>query len=280
MDAEYELSSRGNDSFPFEYYYLDSDHPRYVMPYHWHMDQELVRVISGELTLYVGNMRLDLQGGDCVLVPPGAIHGSLPPAGLYECVVFDASRLFPEGSPNLKAVRSFWDRRNESPLVIRKGSECSNEAELFFSAVEGKEGSVTGRLMQATGALLSIFGHFYDTDSHLPSSHKEKSDRIKKVIVYIRQHYVSQITLDDLSLAAGINKEYLCREFKAAIGLSPIKFLIEYRIERSKKVLLSSDGSVTEAALSSGFSDISYYIKKFTSLNGCTPLQYRRMRVE
>ena len=280
MDAAYELSNRGNDSFPFEYYYLDPDHPRYVMPYHWHMDQELVRVISGRLTLYVGNVRLDLHEGDCVLVPPGAIHGSMPPAGLYECVVFDASKLFPESSPNLKAVRSFWDRRSESPLVIENGCDGSREAELFFAAAKATDSTVTSRLMQATGALLSILGRFYDAVSHLPSSHKEKTDRIKKVIVYIRQHYASSVTLEDLSLAAGLNKEYLCREFKAAIGLSPIKFLIEYRIERSKKILLAPDGSVTEAALSSGFSDISYYIKKFTSLNGSTPLQYRRMRVE
>ena len=250
-----------------------------MMPYHWHMDQELVRVISGDLTLYVGNMRLDLTEGDCVLVPPGAIHGSMPPAGLYECVVFDVSKLFPESSPNLKAVRKFWDKRNESPLVLKRGEEGSEDADRFFSAVRAIDVSVTGRLMRATGALLSILGGYYGAESHLPSSHREKTERIKRVIIYIRQHYASQITLENLAAAAGLNKEYLCREFKAAIGLSPINFLIEYRVEQSKKTLLSPRGTVTEAALSSGFSDISYYIKKFTALNGCTPLQYRRARV-
>lgn len=280
MEVSYELSNRGNESFPFEYYYLDETHVRYVMPYHWHMDYELVRVSQGNLTLYVGNMRIDLAEGDCVMVPPGAIHGSLVPAGIYECVVFDISKLFIEGSSNLKALRSFWDRRNECPVVVRRGSAQSGNIDTFFEVMRNTEHSSERRLITATGTLLSVFGHFFDDGITIASTHKEKTERIKKVIIYIRKNYDTNISLDDLASEVGLNREYLCREFKAATGLSPINFLIEYRVEQSKKMLLSPRGSVTEAALSSGFSDISYYIKKFSSLNGCTPLQYRHARVK
>lgn len=278
MDVEYELSRRGDESFPFEYYYLDPTHPRYVMPYHWHMDYELVRVIEGTLALGVGNLRLELTEGDCVLVPPGAIHGSQPPTGTYECVVFDISRLFAPGSQNLKAIRSFWDAGGEDPITVKKGDAAAAETDRFFEAVRDAKRPISARLLLATGALLSVFGEFYGSGTHLPSSHKEKTERIKKVILYIRQNYTSHISLDDLSAAVGLNREYLCREFKAAIGMSPITFLIDYRIEQSKKTLLAPTGSVTSAALSSGFSDISYYIKKFTELNGCTPHRFRKSR--
>ena len=110
-------------------------------------------------------------------------------------------------------------------------------------------------------------------------SQKEKTERIKNVITYIRKNYATHVTLDDLAEAVGVNREYLCREFKTTIGMSPINFLIDYRIEQSKKILLSPKGTVTEAALASGFSDISYYIKKFTAHNGCTPLQFRKQRI-
>lgn len=276
--AEYELTNRGDDSFPLEYYYLDADHPRYVMPYHWHMDYELVRVISGELPLHVGSTSFSLVGGDCVLVPPGAIHGSMPPSGEYECVVFDISRLFADGTPGHKALSAFWDMRSCEPLLVRKDDPMSLCTERFFHAARDREESAHRRLLSAVGALLTLFGERYEELTHTPSAYWEKSDRVKRVISYIRENYTSRITLGDLSVAVGLNREYLCREFKAAIGMSPIGFLIEYRVEQSKKVLLSPNGSVTEAALSSGFSDISYYIKKFTALNGCTPLQFRRER--
>ena len=278
MDVEYELSSRGDDSFPFEYYYLDQLHPRYVMPYHWHMDYEIVRVISGALSLHVGNMLFEMTDGDCVFVPPGAIHGSLPPTGTYECVVFDVTKLFLNGSSNLKAVREFWDERNEEPLIIKKGDTENIYVDSFFKAAANREMPVMARLMAASGALLSVYGRHYGECVKTSVPTREKTERIKNVITYIRKNYSSHVTLDDLSRAAGMNREYLCREFKATIGLSPINFLIEYRVEQSKKILLSPKGSVTEAALASGFCDISYYIKKFTAINGCTPLQFRKIR--
>ena len=278
MEVEYELSSRGDDKFPFEYYFLDKLHPRYTMPYHWHMDYELVRVISGQLSIHVGNAYFEMTDGDCVFVPPGAIHGSLLPTGTYECVVFDVSKLFLNGSSNLKALREFWDERNEEPMLVKSDAAASCFTDSFFKAARERGMPEAARLMTAAGALLSVFGENYGTGTGASSSHKEKTERIKNVISYIRKNYHNHITLDDLSKAAEINREYLCREFKATIGLSPINFLIEYRIEQSKKILLSPSGSVTEAALASGFSDISYYIKKFTVLNGCTPLQFRKSR--
>ena len=280
MEVEYELINRGNEGFPFEYYYLNSDHQRYVMPYHWHMDYEIVHVISGELPIHAGGKFVKLTDGDCILVPPGAIHGSMPPKGNYECVVFDISRLFLLGSPSQKALISFWEMRNGEPIVILKDEPLNSSVETFFSAMRETGEPLHGRVLRAAGALLSVFGYFYEEFPNIPGAQRDKTERVKRVISFIKENYTARITLNDLSVAVGLNREYLCREFKAVIGMSPICFLIEYRVEQSKKILLSPTGSVTEAAMSSGFSDISYYIKKFTSLNGCTPLQFRHARVE
>ena len=279
MNAEYELSDRGNDSFPFEYYYLDPFHSRYVMPYHWHMDYELVRMIKGRLVIHVGNARYELTDGDCVFVSPGAIHGTLPPEGIYECVVFDVTKLFYNGSTNFKALGEFWDTRNGEPIMIKSDAAEIGYVESFFHAVKAVDSPNAARLLTAVGAMMSLMGAHYGEKPRSFPAQKEKTERIKNVITYIRKNYATHVTLDDLAEAVGVNREYLCREFKTTIGMSPINFLIDYRIEQSKKILLSPKGTVTEAALASGFSDISYYIKKFTAHNGCTPLQFRNQRI-
>ena len=48
-----ELLPRGEPGFPMELYHLDPGHIRYVMPYHWHMEYELVRVLSGGLSIWL-----------------------------------------------------------------------------------------------------------------------------------------------------------------------------------------------------------------------------------
>ena len=96
------------------------------------------------------------------------------------------------------------------------------------------------------------------------------------MILFIRKNYQSKLTLAELSAGVGLNKEYLCRLFKSVIGKPPVRYLIEYRIKCSEKILLSPTGTVTDAALASGFDDIGYYIRQFSEIHGVTPLQFRR----
>ena len=46
-----EQKVRGTFDFPVEFHHVDEAHPRYQMPFHWHIDYELLRVVSGHLSL-------------------------------------------------------------------------------------------------------------------------------------------------------------------------------------------------------------------------------------
>ena len=41
---------RGTYEFPFEFHHIDANHPRYIMSYHWHVEYEIIRILSGEPT--------------------------------------------------------------------------------------------------------------------------------------------------------------------------------------------------------------------------------------
>ena len=51
--ATHEHPPRGTSDFPIELYYVDPPHPRYEMPFHWHMEHELILVLQGVLRLSV-----------------------------------------------------------------------------------------------------------------------------------------------------------------------------------------------------------------------------------
>lgn len=54
--ASHESSTRGTFDFPIELYYVDKMHPRYEMPFHWHMEFELMLVLSGEFSLLIDSL--------------------------------------------------------------------------------------------------------------------------------------------------------------------------------------------------------------------------------
>ena len=60
--ASHESSTRGTFDFPIELYYVDKMHPRYEMPFHWHMEFELMLVLSGEFSLLIDGRSYLLQG--------------------------------------------------------------------------------------------------------------------------------------------------------------------------------------------------------------------------
>ena len=59
-------------------------------------------------------------------------------------------------------------------------------------------------------------------------------------------------------------------------GKTPIEYLKDYRVERAARKLLGSDMPITQIAYTCGFNDLSYFIKTFKKIKGCTPKNYRK----
>ena len=57
---------------------------------------------------------------------------------------------------------------------------------------------------------------------------------------------------------------------------TPTEYLKAYRIEKASRKLLNTDMNVTDIAYSSGFNDLSYFIKTFKEIKGTTPTQFRK----
>lgn len=71
--ASHESSTRGTFDFPIELYYVDKMHPRYEMPFHWHMEFELMLVLSGEFSLLIDPRPESRFCGRILRHPPAAI---------------------------------------------------------------------------------------------------------------------------------------------------------------------------------------------------------------
>ena len=74
----HESRTRGSAEFPLEYHYLESTHPRYQMPYHWHEECELLHVITGAFDLTLDDEAYTLRAGDIAFITPERLHGGLP----------------------------------------------------------------------------------------------------------------------------------------------------------------------------------------------------------
>lgn len=96
-----------------------------------------------------------------------------------------------------------------------------------------------------------------------------------KIKNYIDSHYSEDITLDFLAGLTYINKFHLVHSFTKQVGLSPINYVINRRIEESKNLLKTTNYSVRDITTIVGFSNSSYFSQTFKKMTGESPRSYR-----
>lgn len=275
--AYHERLNRGTFDFPIEFHHVDSRHPRYQMPFHWHMEYELILVREGELHLLLDEKPVRVASGDAVLISDGVVHGGVPKDCVYECVVFDLSRFLEDSSLCGKEIQDILQHSVTLNQIISKESILSEMVNHLFETIslpdDGYEFIVKGILFQMTGLILryKLFGQ----NSLTEAGKAKRIKNFKKVLQKIRHDYAKPVTLSELAGVTGTTPKYFCRFFKEVSGRTPIDYLNYYRVECAAEQLRATDESVTEIALNCGFNDLSYFVKTFHRYKGVSPRAFR-----
>lgn len=269
-------TQHGTLEFPVEYYYVDRQHPRYQMPFHWHKEWEILRVLDGSLQISLENEQYAMSRGDILLIRGGVLHGGEPKNCIYECLVFDLYGIFRRIEMVKPYLRPFY-RQASLPQSFYLFGSCP-EVE---SAVGGLMESFSLRNccpeLETVAGLSRLFAWIQNSGAYVPGEEgTNRTDRIKPVLEYIETHYSQGLTLDNLAAVAEMNPKYFCRVFRSLTHHSPMDYLNFYRIEQATHFLDSTDLSVTEVGNRCGFWESSYFTKVFRKYKGTTPVQYRK----
>lgn len=103
-----------------------------------------------------------------------------------------------------------------------------------------------------------------------------QTERLGEIIDDIYKNYVEPSTLEEIASRQNLNPYYLSHLFSQTIGINYRDFINMVRVETSEYDLLTSDLSISHIALSSGFSNSSYYNKHFAFWFGMPPQEYRK----
>lgn len=92
---------------------------------------------------------------------------------------------------------------------------------------------------------------------------------------FMEQHYGENITVARLAALGNMSSSCFTRRFKKEMGITPIEYLIEIRIERAKTLLRRKTIPVTEIAMRCGFGSSAHFASAFQNKLGIAPTQYR-----
>ncbi|QDQ00497.1 ABC transporter substrate-binding protein [Lysinibacillus fusiformis] len=104
-------------------------------------------------------------------------------------------------------------------------------------------------------------------------------DLVAQVVMYIQEHYAQSITLESISANLNYSVPHVSSLFKKKTGYSVIDYLIRTRLDIAAKLLVETDATLKEIALSIGYKDPYYFSRLFKKYKGVSPLRFRKREV-
>ena len=106
-------------------------------------------------------------------------------------------------------------------------------------------------------------------------SPKTSNSKINEAISFIQINFTQTISLAELASSLNVTPNYLSKEFKKQIGVSFTEYLTTYRLNAAKRLLSTTNYSISEISGICGYLDTNYFSRIFKKYEGCTPKDFR-----
>ena len=120
----------------------------------------------------------------------------------------------------------------------------------------------------------------YEEHAFLQPLTNHNSNLQREILIFIQSHFAEKLTLKMLAEEFHLSEKYVSRYFVENFHLTFSNYVIHLRLTEARKMLESTELSVTEIAFQVGFPNVSYFIRSFKEAYGTSPLKYRNRTTE
>lgn len=232
---------------------------------HWHNSWEVEIVIDGQGSQILNGTKHEITKGAVYILNPTDFH-EVEVSQLEVYNISFSDELLP--SEFITAFSGCGGGRIQY-ISDEKLSQLSSICEMLLYESENSQKYAD----KTTKCLLDLlFIHLLRIFSVEKTKNSDtKKSMINSAVSYINIHFRENPTLSDVAYALGITPNYLSEQFHVITGKKYKEYLNEVRLMYAKKLLLSSNLSVTEICFASGFSSLSNFLRVFKSTFGTSP---------
>ena len=252
--------------------------------WHWHPEIELTWIMSGEIEYQINDTTYKLSAGDGIFGNSNSLHTGRRIGGqqcTYLSITFHPRFLYGYENSILQTKYIGFITSNEAwaSLVLKRDVEWQKDILNIIKEIYSLSQTPTDDYEFILHQKLMTIWHnlylYYSTQPECSNKNLLYIQRLRVILAYIHENYIEEISLDDIADATSLSKSECCRFFKKHMKMTIFDYILYYKIQKSLPMLLE-DQSITDTALSVGFSSSSYYTQIFKRYMKCTPLQYKK----
>ncbi len=230
---------------------------------HFHSNFELIYVIDGSILLTVNGRTERVSASEYALILPNQIHAIVPEERAKYWISVFSEQYVPhfatqinglEGSSAVFTCDSDTDAFIKSKLIFSESSVMIKKA-CFYAACD-----------------------CFSRQTVLKAQQNQKREVICEMLDYIATHYTERLTLAKVGAHFGYEPHYLSRLLNNSYRISFSQLINEHRVNHAVKLIDSTNLTMAQIAMQSGFSSIRNFNYAFKQIMGSTPTEYSGTR--
>ena len=283
----------GETEYPVHITYVDLNRS-YMnrIGWNWHPEIEVFLVEEGSAIIYYDDSQIPLEVGQGVIINQNVMHSILSVSPSQSCKLFSyafhPSFLFGYGDTlfTSKYVTPLLHHAGLRVLHLDSSDEgLSHILSLSYRIVQLNKDQEWGYELATKACICELWCELLRKFPFTPEKTRHTavltSDelRTREIMKYIEIHYAERITLDDLAAQVHISKSECCRCVKRCLHMTPVEYLMKYRIYMAAYLIQKNDpavSSISDLAFQVGFNNASYFNKVFRQYLQCTPGEFRK----
>lgn len=239
----------------------------FEFPLHFHDTYTIQMVDEGIDRFVCGGSVFEATRGDVVVIGPGVTHSGQP----GNSIPLKYRSIYPPAEIVSQCVDT--SRLPSIQVVFRGYQRLSTAFNRLFSAMSAAELLCTNESMIEFCKLLFCGP---ESSSIRPRKAPSRHPKVLRSLEYLRANYSNKVSLNQLANESCVNKFHLLSLFKSEFGMTPHRYLMNYRLLRARQMLLSGSG-IAAVAMKTGFSDQSHFTREFKRYVGVAPGRYRAL---
>ncbi|TAF45220.1 MAG: helix-turn-helix domain-containing protein [Sphingobacteriales bacterium] len=261
--------------------------PFFLNRLHYHAEIELIHIVKGKGTQFIGDSIHHFNDGDVVLVGSNLPHywkcddmyfQNNTDLNVEAKVVHFSEDLWGEKFlelPENKVLNDLYKKSSKGILITGKTKE--KVIQIIDKMLLEKNMKRVLLLLEVLESIANSNEYSFLSSSIATNNYNEaEAKRLNNIYQYSLANFKKKITLEEIADVANISTNSFCRYFKTKTQKTYSQYLIETRVLYSCKLLIENKLTISGVCYESGFNNFSNFNKFFKSIVGKSPLQYKK----
>lgn len=225
-------------------------------------------VLQGKGELLIDEHTFELSEGDIFIIPAGKVayyKASNDNPWVYSWVSF-------LGANSNIYVEQLLSSQEEKYII--HNINCQKYKKLIFEIIN-IQGNTTSQYLKSNSLFLYIISLLFE-DTKFNEENWGKTSIADEIKFYIDMNYPKKIKIQDIARNFGIHPFYLTRVFKEKFNMSPKHYLLDLKLKKASRLLVTTDHPIYLIANSLGFEDQLAFSRLFKKKYSISPTEYRK----